>query len=45
MAEPAMTAPLTAASQERDQLLATKLHLPRPRPGLVARPRLLARLN
>src|SRR5687768_2828283 len=45
MAEPAMTAPLTAASQERDPLLATKLHLPRPRPGLVARPRLLARLN
>ena len=45
MAEPAMTAPLTAASHERDPLLATKLHLPRPRPGLVARPRLLARLN
>jgi LuxR family transcriptional regulator, maltose regulon positive regulatory protein len=40
-----MTAPLRAAGHERDALLATKLHLPRPRPGLVARPRLLARLN
>ncbi|HEX5880357.1 MAG TPA: LuxR C-terminal-related transcriptional regulator [Actinomycetota bacterium] len=45
MAEPATTAPLTAVGHERDALLATKLHLPRPRPGLVARPRLLARLN
>jgi LuxR family maltose regulon positive regulatory protein len=41
MAEPART----AAAPERDALLATKLHLPRPRAALVARPRLLARLN
>ena len=45
MAEPAATAPVAAVGHERDALLATKLHLPRPRPGLVARPRLLARLN
>jgi hypothetical protein len=43
MAEPATTTP--AAAPERDALLATKLHLPRPRPGLVARPRLLQRLT
>ena len=30
---------------ERDVLLATKLHLPRPRPDLVPRPRLTARLD
>ncbi len=29
----------------RDVLLATKLHVPRPRPGLVPRPRLAARLD
>jgi LuxR family transcriptional regulator, maltose regulon positive regulatory protein len=45
MAEPATTAPATDAGHERDALLATKLHLPRPRPGLVARPRLLQRLT
>ena len=43
MAEPATTTP--TAAPERDALLATKLHLPRPRPGLVARPRLLQRLT
>ncbi len=45
MAEPATTAPSTAAGHERDALLAAKLHLPRPRPGLVPRPRLLQRLT
>ena len=44
MAEPATT-PRHGPSHERDALLATKLHLPRPRPGLVARPRLLQRLT
>ena len=39
MGEPTVTAP------ERDVLLATKLHMPAPRPGLVPRPRLLARLD
>jgi LuxR family transcriptional regulator, maltose regulon positive regulatory protein len=43
MAEPATTTPTTAPA--RDALLATKLHLPRPQPGIVARPRLLARLD
>jgi LuxR family transcriptional regulator, maltose regulon positive regulatory protein len=33
-----------AGAVERDQLLATKLHVPQPRPGFVARPRLLERL-
>ena len=33
------------AVPERDVLLATKLHLPGPRPDLVPRPRLLARLD
>jgi LuxR family transcriptional regulator, maltose regulon positive regulatory protein len=33
-----------AGAVERDQLLATKLHVPQPRPGLVPRPRLLDRL-
>jgi LuxR family transcriptional regulator, maltose regulon positive regulatory protein len=39
MGEPTVTAP------ERDVLLATKLHMPASRPGLVPRPRLLARLD
>jgi LuxR family transcriptional regulator, maltose regulon positive regulatory protein len=43
MAEPATTTPTAAPA--RDALLATKLHLPRPQPGIVARPRLLARLT
>jgi LuxR family transcriptional regulator, maltose regulon positive regulatory protein len=45
MAEPATTSPPAAGMAERDGLLATKLHLPRPRPGFLARPRLLARLT
>jgi LuxR family transcriptional regulator, maltose regulon positive regulatory protein len=43
MAEP--PAPPAPAGLERDALLATKLHLPRLRPGLVPRPRLLERLD
>ena len=39
-----MTTPSGAAS-ERDVLLATKLHMPRPRPDLVSRPRLAERLD
>ena len=34
-----------AATSERDVLLATKLHMPRPRPDLVPRPRLAERLD
>jgi LuxR family maltose regulon positive regulatory protein len=45
MADPPTTTRLAAAASERDVLLATKLHLPRPRPGLVPRPRLLERLS
>jgi LuxR family transcriptional regulator, maltose regulon positive regulatory protein len=44
MAKPPTT-PLEAAPPERDVLLATKLHVPRPRPGFVPRPRLLERLG
>ena len=44
MAEPPTTTSSTAVGRERDVLLATKLHVPRPRPGFVARPRLLQRL-
>jgi LuxR family maltose regulon positive regulatory protein len=43
MAEP--PAPPSPATLERDALVATKLHLPRPRPGFVPRPRLLERLD
>jgi LuxR family transcriptional regulator, maltose regulon positive regulatory protein len=43
MAEP--PAPPSPAGLERDALLATKLHLPRARPGLVPRPRLLDQLD
>ena len=39
MGEPTVTAP------ERDVLLATKLYMPGPEPGLVPRPRLLGRLD
>jgi LuxR family maltose regulon positive regulatory protein len=37
--------PAEAAAAETDALLATKLHLPRRRPGLLARARLLERLD
>jgi LuxR family transcriptional regulator, maltose regulon positive regulatory protein len=45
MAEPAPTSPPAAGMAERDVLLATKLYPPRPRPGFLARPRLLERLT
>ena len=45
MAEPSTTTPVAPAAAERDRLLATKLHVPRPRPGYLARPRLLERLT
>jgi LuxR family maltose regulon positive regulatory protein len=44
LAERPATTPAAAATAERDALLATKLHLPRTRPGFVARPRLVDRL-
>ena len=44
MAEPPFAAPSEVAS-ERDVLLATKLHVPRPRLDLVPRPRLAERLD
>jgi LuxR family transcriptional regulator, maltose regulon positive regulatory protein len=44
MAEPPATTASTAATAERDALLATKLHVPQSRPGFVARPRLVDRL-
>jgi LuxR family maltose regulon positive regulatory protein len=45
MAERSTTTPVEAAAPERDRLLATKLHVPRPRPGFLARPRLTERLT
>jgi LuxR family transcriptional regulator, maltose regulon positive regulatory protein len=45
MAEPSTTTPAEAPTPERDRLLATKLHVPRPRPGFLGRPRLLERLT
>ena len=45
MAEPPAAASLSAAASERDVVLATKLHVPRLGPGLVARPRLTERLD
>jgi LuxR family maltose regulon positive regulatory protein len=44
MAQPARTSPPAASVAERDALLGTKLHVPRPHRGFVPRPRLLARL-
>jgi hypothetical protein len=38
MAELSAAAPAGVAASERDVLLATKLHVPRPQPGFVARP-------
>jgi LuxR family maltose regulon positive regulatory protein len=45
MAERSTTTPVAAAAPERDRLLATKLHVPRPRPGFLVRLRLLERLT
>ena len=44
MVVPPFAAPSEVAS-ERDVLLATKLHVPRSRPDLVPRPRLVERLD
>jgi LuxR family maltose regulon positive regulatory protein len=45
VAEPLAAAPSGPAVPERGVLLATKLHVPRPRPGFVPRPRLTERLD
>ena len=45
MAKRPAAAPFKVAASERDVLLATKLHLPRPQPGFVPRPRLLDQLD
>ena len=45
MAEPPAAAPVGVAMSEQDVLLATKLHVPRPQPGFVPRPRLVDRLD
>ena len=45
MAEPPVAASSGVAELAQDVLLATKLHMPGPRAGLVPRPRLLARLD
>jgi LuxR family transcriptional regulator, maltose regulon positive regulatory protein len=45
MAEPTRLGPPVATIAERDVLLATKLHVPRPRPGFLPRARLLERLT
>jgi ATP/maltotriose-dependent transcriptional regulator MalT len=44
MPEPSTTSPSTATGPEHDVLVATKLHVPRPRPGFLPRPRLVKRL-
>jgi ATP/maltotriose-dependent transcriptional regulator MalT len=45
MAEPSAAAPAGVAASGLDVLLATKLHVPRPRPGFVPRPRLAEALG
>jgi LuxR family transcriptional regulator, maltose regulon positive regulatory protein len=45
MADPPAAAPAGAAMSGQDALLATKLHVPRPRPGFVPRPRLVQALS
>ena len=45
MTEPPAVASPSAGASERDVLLATKLHVPGSRPGLVPRPRLTGRLD
>jgi len=45
MAEPPSTTPFEVVWSEQDGLLATKLHVPGPQPGFVARPRLIERLE
>ena len=45
MVEPSVAVSSGVAELEQDVLLATKLHVPGPRPGLVPRPRLMGRLD
>jgi LuxR family maltose regulon positive regulatory protein len=45
VAEPPSTSPVEVAASQQDALLATKLHVPGPQPGFVARPRLVERLE
>src|SRR6266487_4945782 len=45
MAKSSAAAPRGAAVSGQDVLLATKLHVPRPRPGFVPRPRLVQALG
>ncbi len=45
MAELSAAPPAGVAASERDVLLATKLHVPRPRPSFVPRPRLVEALD
>ncbi len=45
MAEPPVVGAAGGAAPERHTLLATKLHVPGPRPGFVARPRLMEALG
>jgi LuxR family maltose regulon positive regulatory protein len=45
MAEPRTAAPPGVAATGQDVVLATKLHLPRPQPGLIPRPRLVEALG
>ena len=45
MAEPPAAAPGGVATAGQDVLLATKLHVPRPQPGFVPRPRLVQALD
>ena len=45
MADPPAAIPSGITASERDVLLATKLYVPGPRPGLVPRPRLAERLR
>ena len=45
MAEPPADAARPAAPSAQDVLLATKLHVPRPQPGVVPRPRLAQQLD
>jgi LuxR family transcriptional regulator, maltose regulon positive regulatory protein len=45
MADPSAAAPAGAAMSRQNVLLATKLHVPRPPPGFVPRPRLVEALG
>jgi LuxR family transcriptional regulator, maltose regulon positive regulatory protein len=45
MADPPAAAPAGVAMSGQDALLATKLHVPRPQPGFVPRPRLVQALS